>query len=156
VKGRKPIPTALKILRGNPGRRPLNQNEPQVETASIEPPADLTGTALLEWKRLAPMLSTSGLLSVLDRDRLKLLCMAYQNLSIAHDHLITNGLIVKGPMGPEKSRIWEIVKDLNKEISGHLDAFGMSPSSRSRVAAVKTKTAPLDRQHEKYFGGSRG
>ena len=28
TRGRKPKPTALKILEGNPGKRPLNENEP--------------------------------------------------------------------------------------------------------------------------------
>ncbi len=27
--GRKPIPTKLKILHGNPGKRPLNDKEPE-------------------------------------------------------------------------------------------------------------------------------
>jgi len=27
--GRKPKPTALKIIEGNPGKRPLNKNEPK-------------------------------------------------------------------------------------------------------------------------------
>ena len=27
--GRKPLPTALKALRSNPGRRPLNEDEPK-------------------------------------------------------------------------------------------------------------------------------
>ena len=28
TRGRKPKPTALKILEGNPGKRPINENEP--------------------------------------------------------------------------------------------------------------------------------
>ena len=28
--GRRPQPTALKVLRGNPGKRPLNVDEPQI------------------------------------------------------------------------------------------------------------------------------
>ncbi|HZK10243.1 MAG TPA: phage terminase small subunit P27 family, partial [Clostridia bacterium] len=31
TRGRKPKPTALKVLEGNPGKRPLNKNEPQPE-----------------------------------------------------------------------------------------------------------------------------
>ena len=29
MRGRKPVPTALKKLRGNPGKRPLNDAEPK-------------------------------------------------------------------------------------------------------------------------------
>ena len=28
-RGRKPTPTAIKVLEGNPGKRPLNANEPK-------------------------------------------------------------------------------------------------------------------------------
>ncbi|MEQ8198694.1 MAG: phage terminase small subunit P27 family, partial [Clostridiaceae bacterium] len=30
-RGRKPKPTAIKVLEGNPGKRPLNKNEPKPE-----------------------------------------------------------------------------------------------------------------------------
>jgi P27 family predicted phage terminase small subunit len=157
MRGRKPVPTSLKILRGNPGKRAFNQEEATAEAASLEPPADLVGVALTEWKRLAPMLSTAGLLTVLDRDKLKQLCIAYERLATADDKVRTLGLIVAGAGGvPIQNPYWRAAKDLNRQISAALIEFGMTPSSRSRVAAVKTKTAPLDRQHEKYFGGSRG
>ena len=29
TRGRKPTPTAIKLLEGNPGKRPLNANEPK-------------------------------------------------------------------------------------------------------------------------------
>lgn len=31
TRGRKPKPTALKVLEGNPGKRPLNKNEPNLK-----------------------------------------------------------------------------------------------------------------------------
>jgi hypothetical protein len=31
MRGRKPVPTQVKLLRGNPGKRPLNEGEPQSE-----------------------------------------------------------------------------------------------------------------------------
>ena len=37
-KGRKPKPTAIKKLEGNPGKRKLNQNEPQPEKTAPECP----------------------------------------------------------------------------------------------------------------------
>ena len=30
TRGRKPKPTALQVLEGNPGKRPLNENEPMI------------------------------------------------------------------------------------------------------------------------------
>jgi P27 family predicted phage terminase small subunit len=39
MKGRKPKPTALKVLAGNPGNRPLNPAEPVAVGDLVEPPA---------------------------------------------------------------------------------------------------------------------
>ena len=37
-KGRKPTPRNLKIVRGNPGKRPMGAREPQPEVNVPEPP----------------------------------------------------------------------------------------------------------------------
>ena len=49
--GRKPQPTALKVLKGNPGRRPLNEDEPKPEVLLPRPPAHLSPVARREWRR---------------------------------------------------------------------------------------------------------
>ena len=46
------MPTALKISRGNPGKRPLNDREPQPEGVA-RCPSWLCDVAKAEWKRLA-------------------------------------------------------------------------------------------------------
>ena len=46
--GRKRKPTILKLIAGNPGRRPLNLDEP-VPDGPIERPATLKGRALVLW-----------------------------------------------------------------------------------------------------------
>ena len=38
TRGRKPKPTALKVLEGNPGKRPLNDREPVPPKATLEMP----------------------------------------------------------------------------------------------------------------------
>ncbi len=39
TRGRKPKPTALKVLEGNPGKRPLNLNEPKPEKKAPKCPS---------------------------------------------------------------------------------------------------------------------
>ena len=51
--GRKPKPTKLKLLAGNPGGRPLPENEPQPDPAIPDPPDWMEGEALAEWRRIA-------------------------------------------------------------------------------------------------------
>ena len=38
MRGRKPVPTRLKVIRGNPGKRALNKNEPQPAGELADPP----------------------------------------------------------------------------------------------------------------------
>jgi len=50
--GRRPTPTALKILRGNPGQRRLNTREPKPEPLEVACPVELTDpAAVAEWTR---------------------------------------------------------------------------------------------------------
>jgi hypothetical protein len=67
MRGRKPRPARLKALTGNPGKRPLNGNEPQAEPEIPECPAELGPLAHKEWDRLAAQLAPLRLLTQLDR-----------------------------------------------------------------------------------------
>jgi phage terminase small subunit len=67
MRGRRPKPTALKEMLGNPGKRPLNRNEPKPVQAMPTCPAHLSSTAKTERKRLAAQLHTLGILTQLDR-----------------------------------------------------------------------------------------
>src|SRR4051812_32697332 len=56
MQGRKPTPAALKLIQGNPGKRPIRQ-EPQPERGDLpEPPEFLAEDAKAEWRRVAPEL----------------------------------------------------------------------------------------------------
>ena len=60
-RGPKPTPTALKLLRGNPGKRPINVDEPQprpVESPGASPWLDETAAAL--WRTLRRRFIGSG------------------------------------------------------------------------------------------------
>ena len=39
--GRKPTPTTLKVLRGNPGKRKINTEEPTLDVLLPDPPGHL-------------------------------------------------------------------------------------------------------------------
>ena len=58
MRGRKPTPTDLKVLRGNPGHRPLNVDEPQLPAVQAEsfdtPPIELAGDATASHRVGAP------------------------------------------------------------------------------------------------------
>ena len=66
-RGPRPEPTAVVLAKGNPGKRPLNPDEPQLQTSATTPPADLKARARQEWLRVAPELTAKGVLANADR-----------------------------------------------------------------------------------------
>ena len=70
--GRPRKPTKLKILEGNPGRRPLNTSEPEYEP-KIPKPSDLTPLASAWWDLVVPQLVRVGLAQSVDGPSLALL-----------------------------------------------------------------------------------
>ena len=68
MRGRKPTPTALKVLTGNPGQRPLNQNEPKPENIIPPMPEWLREfpVAVAEWERESDILYNMGLMTIAD------------------------------------------------------------------------------------------
>jgi len=57
MRGRRPKPTRLKVLIGNPGKRPLNSNEPHPEVALPDCPPELGPVARQEWERMTAQLA---------------------------------------------------------------------------------------------------
>ena len=60
MRGRRPKPTRLKMLTGNPGKRPLNGNEPRPAPAVPDCPAELGPLARTEWNRLVGELAAKA------------------------------------------------------------------------------------------------
>ena len=58
--GPPPTPTNLKLLRGNPGKRKLNANEPDPEPAIPPCPSHLDKVAKKEWRRISKELLALG------------------------------------------------------------------------------------------------
>jgi phage terminase small subunit len=64
------------MLTGNPGKRPLNEDEPKPEAAIPECPPELSSFARKEWDRLATELGSLRILTNLDRAALAAYCTA--------------------------------------------------------------------------------
>src|SRR5262245_2146126 len=152
MRGRKPKPTALKLLQGNPGGRAVNADEPAPTTAiSLDPPASLEGDARDEWTRVAPMLHRNGLLTECDLDSLTLYCVLYARWREAEKQLRTFGLIIKAKSGyPILSPFLSISNEASRQCQKLLSEFGLTPTSRSRVTVAK-KTS-IDKVRERFFG----
>lgn len=153
--GRKPVPTALKVLRGNPGKRALPTDEPTPTAVSetAEPPEWLDDAAKTEWRRIAPILARHGLLTELDTDALIAYCEAWTRWREATQKIRQFGMVIKSPVGfPMPSPYLSIANKAMQTMRLLMTEFGMTPSARSRVKSSPV-TKAVDPNKERYFGG---
>ncbi len=76
----RPTPTALKLLRGNPGKRAINGSEAKPPAGDLPCPEHLTPIAAAEWARIVPVLVRLGLATVADRTVLEAYCSLYAEM----------------------------------------------------------------------------
>lgn len=135
--GRKPKPTSLKLITGNPGHRPLNQNEPNPKKTIPACPDCVQGEARKTWRRVSKKLFNIGLLTELDDMALALLCQSWAEYLEASSKLRETGMLVKSPNGhPMMNPYLMIANQAIKKVRALLTEFGMSPSSRSRISTA--------------------
>ena len=136
--GRKPKPTALKRLEGNPGKRQLNEYEPKPGKKAPKCPLWLDTEAKKEWRRTAKQLEDIGILTEVDMAAFAGYCQAYARWKEAEEFISRHGTIVKTPSGywqqvPQVSIAQTYLKIMHK----FCEQFGLTPSARSRIIADK-------------------
>jgi P27 family predicted phage terminase small subunit len=74
--GRRPKPTRLKLLEGNPGGRPINKNEPEPERGIPAIPEWLKAfpVAVDEWERESEILDGMGVMTLAEAGTLAMRC----------------------------------------------------------------------------------
>src|SRR5690606_18231720 len=143
MRGRTPKPTRLKILTGNPGKRPLNTSEPEPEPAIPECPAELGPVARREWDRLTGELSKLKLLTNLDRAALAAYCGAYALCAEATEAIQKFGTMVKSPSGYPIQSPYVSIANRQAEIMMRISSeFGFTPASRSRISTPTSSAQP--------------
>lgn len=149
MRGRKPKPTYLKVLDGNAGHRPINEDEPKPKIDLSEPPADFGASEQRIWRE-AIASAPPGMLKDLDASvfgawvtcTYRLQCARATMNRLEKMDETTKGTLIKGPGGKM------IVNPLLREIRGMSDAvrklaaeMGFTPTSRTRVKVPKSDQA---------------
>ena len=138
MRGRKPLPSAIRLATGNPGKRPINAHEPKPVTSLPTCPAHLMPTAKAEWKRLARYLHDLGVISELDRAALAAYCQAYGRWVEAEKKLKETPHLLRTPAGYVQPSPWLAISNKNVELMyKFMSELGLSPVSRSRVASTR-------------------
>lgn len=141
-RGRKPTPTHLKLVKGNPGKRTVNADEPEYELTNIMPPPELDDRAKVEWGRVAHQLQAQRVLTDVDRATLAGYCATYSTFIQCEDVLrklqeqdkVFGGLVVKTSNG---TMIQNPMVGIRNTALATMNKFavelGMTPSSRTRI-----------------------
>jgi P27 family predicted phage terminase small subunit len=125
----------VKLLTGNPGKHPLNLDEPRPEPAIPDCPPELNPAARREWDRLVGELGKLRVLTGLDRAALAAYCGAYALWAEATEALQKFGVMVKSPNGfPVQSPYLSIANRQAEIMMRIASEFGFTPASRGRIS----------------------
>ena len=146
-RGPRPLPTTLKLIRGNPGHQVLNKSEPQPKQAESvpEPPEFLTGYAADEWRLVVVELYRLRLLTTIDTSVLAAYCQAYKRwrtaeaivATMAERDPVTQGLMIRTKKGfAAQNPLVLTAQAAARDMVRYAAEFGLSPAARSRITAA--------------------
>jgi P27 family predicted phage terminase small subunit len=134
MRGRKPQPTALKILKGTRADR-INRNEPKKLDEKPQKSELLDAHGQAEWDRIVPKLEAMGVLSSIDESSLNQYCMTYSRWRKAQIMIGRSGMVLKSQRGGLRVSPFVQIAIKAEEAMARFHAdFGCTPSSRSRLS----------------------
>lgn len=133
--GRRPLPTALHQLHGNPGKRRRNRDEPRPRVdPNPVPPDYLPPDARAKWDELVPLLLRLGLLTVVDHTALALYCSAYARFLEAERKINELGEVIIDKRGVARRSPWLLLqRTATRQMVTIGGQFGMTPADRARL-----------------------
>jgi P27 family predicted phage terminase small subunit len=143
--GRRAIPTAMKELAGNPGKRRLNEHEPQPRRDAPRMPAHLEPAARREWRRLVRILEPMGVLTEAEADLLALYASTYARWVEASRLLQEDGLIVLSGNGtPMRNPLLPLIEQCTRTMTRCMGELGLTPAARARLVAPAAAVDELE------------
>lgn len=148
--GRPPKPTEIKRMAGNPGKRPLNDREPELTVKMPSCPKWLLPEARSEWRRLAKELTAKGVLTVGDRAALAAYCQMWARWVQIEEELdrledTKEGKVRKHQLIGKTDKGYAFMSPLLgaahatlKQMKAFAVELGLTPASRTRI-----KTQPV-------------
>ena len=150
MRGRKPKPTKLKELAGNPGKRKIAAGEPKPEGNLAEPPDWMTDSQRAGWA-YALAHAPRGLLKKIDRSALAIwVCAEDYHRQANQEQAALGRLLVK----TEKNGVTvqsPYLPIINKQAQVMLKAaeqLGFTPAARPRIATGATPLLNNDNEGE--------
>jgi P27 family predicted phage terminase small subunit len=145
--GKRPLPTAIKKLRGNPGHRAINHAEPVPANGAPDIPQGLSELAIAEWNSIVPALEQLGVLSKIDGKALGAYCECYAEWVQARKEVTDRGILIREAVydknGEEighklkRNPAISIKNEALKLMKSFVIEFGLTPASRARLHVEK-------------------
>lgn len=141
LRGPAPKPTALKILEGNPGKRPLLPDIFTPERESPPCPDHITGRAREHWDYVTEQLNRYGMLAKTDMGQLAALCTTWARYVEAEEMIalaaqqapMSKGWLQKKDHGMSVAPWLRVSRDAIDQYTRLAAKFGLSPTDRMRM-----------------------
>ena len=151
TRGRRPKPTAVKELAGNPGHRPLNASEPQPRASRARTPRGLGDEGGRFWRKYAPALAALGVLTEVDEPALRMAAEHFElalraatelregvmipaETGVGPTQRVLTGLLMEDADGNlRKNPLLQVLRDQSAALRSYLTEFGMTPAARSKL-----------------------
>jgi hypothetical protein len=145
--GRRPAPTALTVLRGNPSRKKLNENEPRPPSGAVVKPAGLSVAGGAVWDELAPVCLAMRTLTVADQRSFATMCelqATFQQAAAGKDGRELFRLEQPDEDTPQMMVVMvDAILKLERETAAALrpyyELFGLTPAARARISVPQTE-----------------
>jgi P27 family predicted phage terminase small subunit len=137
--GRRPTPTALKLVKGNPGKRATNKKEPKPKREIPSWPAHLSDSGKVAWGRLVVLLDRMGVLTEADSFALERLCDCYTDILECRELVERDGRTYTtqsdgGTLIKTNPAVNQL-RAADAQFKSYLIEFGLTPAARSKVNA---------------------
>jgi len=152
-RGPPPTPRAMRVLRGNPGKRPLHDGEPQPPRGRPSCPAWLDREAKAEWRRTVPLLDAMGIIAKVDRAALAAYCSIWSQWRDAEEKLRKFGPLLKPTASGyiAQSPLVALARSSLEAMRQFMREFGLTPASRTRLQVLPQSNEPDE--FERLFRG---
>jgi len=147
MRGRKTTPTALKVLTGNPGHRPLPENEPAFKTKIPKCPLKLNAVGKKTWEQKSKLLFKFGVLTEADGETLASYCLIWSHI-VAQSEKIEE---LKSDLTGDDTKIEQKMNKCYIRLSDFLNQYkaysallGLDPANRGKIKVNKPPTKTKD------------
>lgn len=160
--GRRPKPTHLKVVSGNPGKRALNKREPKPKKVIPSCPDHLGAAGMVAWGKLCVLLDRMGVLTEADALALERLCDCYAEILECRELIQRDGRTYSSTSAAKKegdepqflmkaNPAVAMLADADRRFKGYLVEFGLTPAARSKVQVKDDGDGEKDPLQE-FFG----